>query len=448
MRKNIGFVSTRLAGIDGVSLEANKWAEVFENSGHNCFWLSGELDTSPDKSFLVPEAHFRHQQNIWINEQVIGTVGRKASVTNLIHDLRSYLKEQLQQFIDRFKIDLLIIENALAIPLNIPLGVALAEFISETQIPTIAHHHDFYWERINFLVNAVGEYIRMAFPPDLPNIEHVVINSLARDELAHRKGIQATTIPNVLDFENAPFVAKKGSKAFRKTFGLKSSDKAILQPTRIIKRKGIEHSIELIKALNNHQYKLLLSHQSGDEGHDYAKWIRYYARTNNVDLRTSKKGIVSPWNNGDHSEGFNLWKVYINADFITFPSIHEGFGNAFLEAVYFKKPLMVNRYATFVRDIEPKGFDIVSIDGHITIETIHIVKEILESDYRKKEMVNNNYEIAKRNYSYSLLRKRLNLLLTNLFGDNDYSALYYVTADQQNARNLEAESNGVSLRIN
>ena len=42
--KNIGFVSTRFAGIDGVSLEASKWSEVLEQNGHNCFWFAGELD--------------------------------------------------------------------------------------------------------------------------------------------------------------------------------------------------------------------------------------------------------------------------------------------------------------------------------------------------------------------------------------------------------------------
>ena len=33
MGKNIGFVSTRFSGTDGVSLESSKWAEVFEKSG-------------------------------------------------------------------------------------------------------------------------------------------------------------------------------------------------------------------------------------------------------------------------------------------------------------------------------------------------------------------------------------------------------------------------------
>ena len=44
MSKNIGFISTRFAGTDGVSLESSKWAEVFEKSGHSCFWFAGELD--------------------------------------------------------------------------------------------------------------------------------------------------------------------------------------------------------------------------------------------------------------------------------------------------------------------------------------------------------------------------------------------------------------------
>ncbi len=37
MVKNIGFVSTRFAGIDGVTLESSKWADVFEKNGYNCF---------------------------------------------------------------------------------------------------------------------------------------------------------------------------------------------------------------------------------------------------------------------------------------------------------------------------------------------------------------------------------------------------------------------------
>jgi len=90
MDKNIGFVSTRFAGTDGVTLEASKWAEVLEDIGHRCYWFAGELDRDVEKSCLVPEAHFKYEKNEWINEQIYGKKIRAANVTELIHDLRSF----------------------------------------------------------------------------------------------------------------------------------------------------------------------------------------------------------------------------------------------------------------------------------------------------------------------------------------------------------------------
>lgn len=98
MNKRIGIVSTRLAGLDGVSLEARKWADVLESSGHSCFWFAGELDAAREKCFLVPEAHFQHPQNIRLNEQIFGKLGREASVTETIHATRSHLKAKLKEF--------------------------------------------------------------------------------------------------------------------------------------------------------------------------------------------------------------------------------------------------------------------------------------------------------------------------------------------------------------
>ncbi|UCD91228.1 MAG: glycosyltransferase, partial [Desulfobacterales bacterium] len=111
------------------------------------------------------------------------------------------------------------------------------------------------------------------------------------------------------------------------------------------------------------------------------------------------------------------------ADFITYPSQYEGFGNAFLEAIYFKKPLLVNRYATFVRDIEPQGFVLAIMDGFLSRNTVKSVIDILESSERREKMVNYNYDVAAQHYSYSILRTQLNALLNHFFG-NSISNLY------------------------
>jgi glycosyltransferase involved in cell wall biosynthesis len=430
-RKNIGFISTRFAGTDGVSLEASKWAQVLEQNGSRCFWFAGELDRNPEKSFLVSEAHFLHRQNQWINEQVMGRKGRKPSVTEAIHILRSLLKVQLHCFIDRFNIDLLIVENALTIPIHIPLGLALSEVIAETEIPTIAHHHDFYWERDRFSTNGVNDYLRMGFPPSLPNMKHVVINSEAQEQLALRTGISSIIIPNVLDFENPPLVDIERTEAFRKSIGLKTDDKMILQPTRIIRRKGIEQAIELVKELNDPCYKLVISHEAGDEGFEYAEWLKEYALEHQVDLRIITPKIVDPFYNGNCQKNYSLWDIYPHADFITYPSLYEGFGNAFLEAIYFKKPLLVNRYSIFIKDIEPRGFDLAVMDGFITKKTVQKVKEILESPKRRQQMVNKNYEVAWRHYSYSVLRNQLRTAINDLFNEHDHQQPFDKLSDQR-----------------
>jgi hypothetical protein len=417
MGKNIGFVSTRFAGTDGVTLEASKWAEVLEDRGHNCFWFAGELDLQSDRCFPVPEAHFKHDQNEWINKRIFGKTERKSSVTETIHALTAILKVQLQEFIEQYSIDILIAENALTIPMHVPLGNALTELIAETKIPTIAHHHDFYWERTRYAVNAVGDYLRMAFPPKLPSIEHVVINSAAQEELALRGGIASIIIPNVLDFENPPEIDEQATRAFRESIGLQPGDIMFLQPTRIVQRKGIEHAVGLLEDLKDPRCKLVISHEAGDEGYEYADWLKEDARERGVDLRLVTTRISAPiYNHVNHKDRYSLWDVYPHADFITYPSLYEGFGNAFLEAIYFKKPLLINRYATFVRDIEPKGFDLVVMDGYLTKKNVQQVTEILQSAQRRQQMVESNYAIASRHYSYAMLRRWLGTLMVNFFG--------------------------------
>jgi len=427
MGKNIGFVSTRFAGTDGVTLEASKWAEILEQNGHRCYWFAGKLDRESGNSFLVPEAHFQHEENHWINGQVLDRKSRSSLTTKAIHSLRSLLKNRLSDFIATFGIDVLIAENVLSIPMHIPLGLALTEIIAETQLPTISHNHDFFWERIRFSINAVSDYIRMAFPPKMANIQHVVINSEAQEQLAHRTGISSIIIPNVLDFDNPPVVDGEATQTFRNSIGLTHGERMILQPTRIVQRKGIEHAIELLKELEDPRNRLVVSHEAGDEGLEYAEWIEEYACEHCVDLHMIKTRVADPLaRNGNDRPEYSLWDIYPHADFITYPSLYEGFGNAFLEAIYFRKPMLINRYATFVRDIEPLGFDLASMNGFLTKKTVHAVREVLESRHRREQMVDHNYDVASRHFSYAVLRNRIDGIMTHFFGDS--GARYFDTA--------------------
>jgi mannosylglucosylglycerate synthase len=149
---------------------------------------------------------------------------RPSHVTQRIHELRVYFKEELYKFAHKFKLEALIIENASTIPLNIPLGLAIAEFIAETGYPVIAHHHDFHWERQRFMNNSVRDYLASAFPPDLPSIRHVVINSIQEQQLASRNGVAAMVIPNVMDFDSPPPLLDAYALSARADLGLSSDN--------------------------------------------------------------------------------------------------------------------------------------------------------------------------------------------------------------------------------
>ncbi|MDJ0666570.1 MAG: hypothetical protein QNJ61_04810 [Desulfobacterales bacterium] len=95
MKLNIGMVSTRFAGLDGVSLEAAKWAEILEEMGHCCYWLAGELDRPASRSMLVPEAHFQSDVNHWITTMIFDRRRRSPQALAVVHDLRAILKFHL-----------------------------------------------------------------------------------------------------------------------------------------------------------------------------------------------------------------------------------------------------------------------------------------------------------------------------------------------------------------
>ncbi|MCB0324693.1 MAG: glycosyltransferase family 4 protein [Bdellovibrionales bacterium] len=418
---NIGFVSTRFAGTDGVSLETAKWAEVLAGLGHKSFYFAGLCDRPAEVSMVVPEAFYRHPEVLARHERFFGSETRSREDTLWVHTLRDKFVEDLYRFIETFSIDLLVPENCMTIPLNIPLGLALTEVIAETGIPVIAHHHDFVWERKRFLINGVNDYIDKAFPPGLPSIQHVVINSIAQADLASKCAVSSTIIPNVMNFEQCEVFLDGYAGDLRSRLGLSADDIMVLQPTRIIQRKGIEHAIELVSRLGSNA-TLVISHASGDEGDAYAKRVRDYAEL--LKVRTIFAEHLVGEHRGSNAQGeklYSLADMYHQADLVTYPSAYEGFGNAFLEGVFYHKPMVVQNYTVYTADIRPKGFRAVEFDEYVTDATVAQVREVLADKAARTEMCERNFELARKYFSYPTLRYKLATLIANAFGPEEQS---------------------------
>jgi glycosyltransferase involved in cell wall biosynthesis len=413
----IGVVITRLGEEDGVSLESEKWVQVLTESGHSCFYLTGAAPQPDARHWVVPEADFRHPEILEIYAAAFSLRLRPPEVTRRIHLLKDSLKQRLYEFVAEFGIDLLLVENALSIPLNLPLGLALTEFIAETGNVVIAHHHDMFWERKRFLSNCVWDYLNMAFPPHLPSVHHVVINSSAANQLSLRSGISATLIPNVMDFDHPPAAKDLYARGLRNDVGLQAGENFFLQPTRVVARKGIEHAIELIRRLGL-PARLVISHASGDEGYSYERHVRMFAELLEVPVTFVSEIIRRE--RGQSADGRRIYALddaYQEADFVTYPSSLEGFGNAFLEAVYHRRPILVNNYSIFAIDIKPKGFRVVEFDGHITEDTVAQVRQWLADPALVAEIAEHNYRLGARHYSYRMLGRRIEMLLEMCLGE-------------------------------
>jgi glycosyltransferase involved in cell wall biosynthesis len=416
--RRIGFISTRFHGTDGVTLEAKKWAYILREQGHQCYWMAGVVETPPENTHEVPLAYFRDPEVSAVHQKIFGVTVRSRAITNEIHALKEKLKDEIYRFIDKFQPEVLIPQNILAIPVHVPLGLAMTEVIAETGLPTIAHHHDFAWERERFNLNSVNDYLYAAFPPSLPHIEHVVINSMAQKELARRFALSSVVIPNVIDFENPPLPVDAYAADVRREIGLADEDYFILQPTRVVARKGIEHAIELVRRLNDSRAKLVISHPAGDEGNDYLKLLRDRIEDAKIDVRfiADRVGDCRATNEAGEKI-YTLFDLYPHADLVTYPSLYEGFGNAFLEAIYFRKPVVVNAYAVYARDIAPLGFQTIEIPQLISNRVVEQTREILHNKALREEWAEANYKLGLKYFSHAVARRKLAARFANLFGE-------------------------------
>ena len=411
----IGFIATRLQGTDGVTLEVEKWAKVLTNLGHEIYYCAGELGGYAQDGTLIPELHFADQTAYALSQRAFGGSSEQDgdALADQIYSRADDMRAPLRNFIRSNHLDLIIVQNALTIPMNLPLGVSLTGLIAELGIDTIAHHHDFFWERQRYQTNVILDLLDTAFPAKLPNIQHVTINSIAKARLNARRGISSIVIPNVLDFSTQQPQFDEYNRDLRTDLGLEKDELLILQPTRVIQRKGIEMSIDIVKRLDGDNPHLFITHRADDEGLSYWHWLKREASVMNVDIQLIDHVIGAQRGKINDHKIYSLWDAYLNADLITYPSLYEGFGNALLESIYTRKLTIINRYPVYNADIKPLGFEFIELDGFVSENSIQLARELLSSPDQVKEITDKNYQLAQEYFSLEVLEKNLKELIAN-----------------------------------
>ena len=404
----IGFAATRLFGVDGVTFEAAKWEAVLERMGHKVRLLAGEIDALRPNTRMVPPMHFSYPPAARVTAAAFDPESDADAVRAEIDRLADQLLPLLHSWVELQEIELLIVENAWAIPMHLPLGVALRRLVKETGLPAIGHHHDYWWERERFSTCIVPEVLEAAFPPDIPGVRHVSINSLAAGQLRRRRGIASAVVPNVFDFSiRKPRPRPAVRRRLREELGMGTRGLLVVQPTRVVPRKGIELAIELVGRLRDRHAILLITSPAGDEGLDYLVDLERQAEDAGVHLRYAADRFTPDFEGKPLRPAHSLHDAYVAADLITYPSLYEGYGNALVEAIHYGKPTVVNRYSVYDADIRPLGFKLIEIDGAITPDTVRAVRAALADPRRQARIARHNFELGRRHLSYELLQRRL-----------------------------------------
>ncbi len=450
-KRNIAMVHYQVGEMDGVSLEMEKWKLIFEQMGHTVTFVAGHLGTADG---VLIEEIFHHQPQaerlrhnmLWGFEDYKSDADYRAE----LESASQVLEEKLGKFVEEYNIDFLVAENIWSVMANPAVALAFGRIVEKYQLETIAHSHDFFWEKLGHWYLTCATAVELAqkyVPPRNPLVKHAVINKRSQEQVWARKGIPSVVVPNIFDFEEE-WIVDDYNKDFREKVGLRKSDVVILQATRVVQRKSIELAVDWVVAMNKPERRAILEENGLYDGRKFDKDSRIvlvmagYTQDDDTGwyLQSLKKKIeqsgidamfIEDWVGGDRTEKdghkvYSLWDTYVFADFVSYPSYWEGWGNQLLEALKAKLPILVYEYLVYEQDIKPNGFNLVSLGNTIsgtdelglmqvpagTIEKAadEGIRFLTDGEYRTK-VTEKNYEIAKKHYSMPALHEYLSSLM-------------------------------------
>ncbi|MFC2086774.1 glycosyltransferase [Bacteroidota bacterium] len=419
---NIGIIIGRIGGVDGVALETEKWIEVLKKLGHNIYIISGQFEgrkINPETDTLVLEMSFFSPESYWGQKKAFHNPVQEAKIDDLLQHINLYSKviyEHIINWAHEKKIDLIISENASALPYHLEMGVAIKKAIHKLGLPAITHDHDFAWERGERYVSPheeINKIVEDTFPLRLPNSYHAVINSPAQQYLKKYYNLESIVIPNVMDF-NDPFgLLHEQNKDLPLQLGINDNSILFFQITRIVRRKGIETAIHLVEKLQDKKVKLIITGNQDDDNKEthYHELIDLIHELNLRGQVIFASHLIS--NEGQKSKKkekfYSLSDAYAHARACTYFSTYEGFGNAFVEAVLAKKPVFVNNYKpVFWPDIGSKGFKVVMLENNILTDAkLREMSEIIYNEKLIKEIGDYNFQLGKKLFSYEVLEEKL-----------------------------------------
>ena len=450
-QKTIVLIHFKTGERDGVSLEIEKRKRILTSLGENVRYISGFDGLQRKEAYVIEEFHAETRYTQCLREQCFRcpTFDESAMVA-FYAQLELTLYKKIQQAILELQPKLVFVHNVFSHGCHLPASTALLKVLDKYEIPTVAVHHDFWYEREQ-LQYPQYPFIRELLDVHPPKrnyiLKHQVINSLACQEILKRRRIQAVTIGDYFDFQQPTPQKDVYNSDLRTEFGIKENDILILHATRITVHKVIENALLFARTFeemlhagtplriagkifdDSSRVVVLFPNFVEPEATDYYALLRAYQEELGVRVVWGTDRFLPERRQRNGVKIYSFWDSYVAADLVTYTSIQEGFGNQFLEAVYFQKLPVILEYPVFENDLRPEGYEYVSLGpssqlgshGDLRLAEPNIVHAaakctvgLLRDPAELMRITQKNFHIAQRHHDVTVLQQDLEHILQSL----------------------------------
>jgi glycosyltransferase involved in cell wall biosynthesis len=411
-KKNIAVVASRLKCVDAVSVEAEKWIDKYVKLGYNVHLIAGKFGEPVSlPRFELPEMDYKHPEVRGVKRIAFSAKldkdGKKAAEI-LLNSLVKRIKGPLKNYLLQNKIQILSIEDALGSMKNMPLNIAMRQIVDELRLPTISRYHYIPWENQYFEKFDNFPKLFADTPPKLKNVVHVTNTETARAQLAEKRGLAVKVIPNTMDLEKL-HTLDDYNRDFRQAFGIRDDQLIFLQPTRVKRNKQVEKSIKIVSEINDIMKKdnvLLITGSPVYSRGNYFEEVVQKMKKQNVNVIFANDRIFLGRHQNPEQKFYSIHDAYLHADVVLYPNDSSAFGNPVIEAVAYKKPLVVNVFPN-LKEFTDKGFKFVVMDQKVNNELVSDLYELILNKEKAASMAENNYELLQEHYSSEVLDKNM-----------------------------------------
>jgi len=284
-------------------------------------------------------------------------------------------------------INTVMIHNIMTMPFNLTATEAFWNYIQK--YPDKKYYlwtHDMAW-----LIEEHKPYLYDRKPwsllkTPLPNVTYITVSEFRKRQLAELLNIprrRIKVIPNVIKYQDF-LKFDEVTTPLIENLNLFSRYPIVLIPARIIPRKNVERSLQIIARLKRH-YPGIIGIVTGTLEKEGTEWTPYSQKLLDLiaseDLRDSVVFLGDVFTNLQIPQSKNrsvVRDLYFISHLVLYPSLDEGFGLPILEAGIARIPLVLAQIPVF-REVAKEGVLYLPFDESVEYNADRIVNFLTEN---------------------------------------------------------------------